>query len=333
MITKKKILLIEPHRPNFFWTYVATELGKRGHEVVISQTLPIDAANFDIIFKVYLDESTAHISRSVGSIPVVAFAMGTDIIQNAFKNINFKNIKRVIIFNNEHETILKRSVKFAPTRVINWFANDPGLHYKERTKPEIVDGKIKNLRLLNTALHTYLKGLDNLVQMLNDCTNVDLETCTLHVIGPIGEVYLSYYLQDFCLGQPTEGKPAKAKFRTEFHGEIKPGAVDSYVESIDPHFTVMASQGEMGATTVMESLFKGIPPIVLEHPFIDGAYKGAPIYRYNTASELNTALLTATTEERLPYLSPGLNQYAKKNFTLASFCDKLEKILLELFGK
>lgn len=328
-----RILIVDEHRPQFFWSYVAEGLMRRGHRVVLSKILPIDVFAFDVIIKVYLNQTTSDIVNNIAKVPVVASAMGTDVISGAFRAIDYKRVASVLCYNSEHKQLITNHAPLAKVDLIDWFAVNDKLSFADRPAPEIEAGKIKNLVLVSNALHSYPKGLDNLVQMLEDCTTVDLSTCTLHVIGPIIDPYLSFFLQDFCLGQPRPFRPPRASYRTEFHGEIHPNQLDTYIESLRPNFFVMSSQGEMGATTVMESMFKGVKAIVQEHPFIDGVYADAPIYRYATASGLSKALWNAATEQRLSHSSHGLRKYAQERFTLEKFVENVERILREAVVK
>jgi hypothetical protein len=96
------------------------------------------------------------------------------------------------------------------------------------------------------------------------------------------------------------------------------------IESIGAHFYITASQGEMGATTVIEALMKGFKPLVLEHPFLSGHYEGAPIYPYNSATDLDEVLLRACTDN---VKSEDLRQFALANYSIEKFVDNLERSL------
>ncbi len=310
------IILIDPLDSQFFMNHVARGLQDRGHTVYLTNQLPIDAGKYDLVLTNWLSDYINAIVSSVSTIPVVSLAIGTDIVEGAYRQVNLNRIAEVIMFNSSHADMFRQDAPAVPVTVMNWFANESQLAFKERPTMEVDEGgKYTNVRFVCPALHRYMKGLDNVVQMLQDCDCLDLESAEVHIVGPVMEKYLEYYVDYF--------NRQVASYSIYYHGHVQPHLMDSLIESIDPHFYLLGSQGEMGATVLLESMFKGVNCLVQNHPF-DGAYKDAPIYRFDTASQLNEQIQVAARQE---ISSQQLRNYVDPDFTVAKFCEKLERVL------
>lgn len=345
-----KILMIDPHRPEFFHARVCRELRARGHEVCLSRAIPLDILAFDVIVCVYADKMAGELSFTNATVPLVVVGMGTDLIVGSFRQINFSGVDVLLTFNPEHIELLARATSNeARTLLGTWSAYDKGLKFRSRPQLDRKNGRLSGLRLLNSALHVYSKGLDNLVQNIQalDRSVIDVDSLELHVIGPVysmdNNAYLSYYLQWFATHV--------SDFKLFFHGEQHPDAIDSYIESIDPHAYITASQGECGATTVAEGLIKGLPVFVQDHPFAVGIYRDTVVtdkaskmsmvdynlaaknglFMYNTAADLSKAIDRAfpSSEDETLFTSDTARAYGLKNFSFDKMIDSYERAIKE----
>lgn len=289
---KLKILVLDFHRPEFFSESIVRELRTLGHSVALVSQIPRDIANVDVILCLYLSEQLRDLSHLLCTVPVVALAMGTDVLVKSWEGTNWQTIDKVLVCNSEHLDILKKAAPAANTRLTSWFADESKLLTKDRTFPKIVNNKVSNLSLCNIALHQYSKGLDNVVQMLADAGDVvELSSFTLHVIGSVGPYqdynqYLYYWLSWFTQSQ--DGNDPLCGFKVIYHGAIHPKAIDSVVESIQPHGYIHGSQGECGATVAMEALIKGLPVFMQDHPFRKAVYRDSlpGLFTFKTGKEL-----------------------------------------------
>jgi hypothetical protein len=225
--------------------------------------------------------------------------MGTDMLVGSWRGTDWRGVAVALIPNQEHLEIMQKEAPEIPAQLTTWSADDTKLRKKLRAKPELdSSGKIKNLALLNVALHQYSKGLDNLVQMLADAGDVvDLTSLTLHVIGSVGPYqdynqYLNYFLGWYTQPDPHTNAAPRSGFQTIFHGKMHPQQIDSVVESIQPHAYIHGSQGETGPVVAMEALIKGFPIFMQDHPFRKAVYPdGTPgVFPFLTAKDLSNKL-------------------------------------------
>lgn len=341
------ILILDPHRPEFFWEPIANALTKLpGYAVRIAKAPPFDLYKYDAIVNVYLNELLRDLSHNLTSTPLIGICMGTDAAVKSYEGVNSRNVSAVVAFNDNHVNLLKPDFKFSKVVKMTWPANDEKLYYKSRKPLTVEDNQPTTLRLLNIALHQYSKGLDNLMQQLMDISVDFPHKIELHVIGSMGPFrdynqYLNYYVQWL-----NAEKVDRAKFELVYHGEQHPYKIDDYIESIAPNAYITASQGEQGATTVAEGLIKGFSVFALEHPFTDGLYtefvssrgegdnkkryndfdkasqKG--LYYYNTARELRAQLdkFMATDSQ-----SVTAREYGMGKFSMGGFVKELSELI------
>lgn len=340
---KANILIIDPHRPEFFWEPISIHLANMSGWVVdICKDLPLDHHHYDVILCVYMSDQLRNIVNNSARMKIIGISMGTDVCVNAYKGVDSRRLTAAIAFNNHHENMLKKELPFTKIKRLVWPCDDTRLIYKERALPA---EPTESIRLLNIALHQYSKGLDNLLQMLEDAASDFVIKPELYCIGSMGPFldynqYLNYYAQWF-----TSEKAKNFKFM--FQGESHPKQIDHLIESINPHAYITASQGEQGATTVAEALCKGLKVFVQDHPFADGLYldfvkkddKGntwldyeaaskCGLYFYNTASELKIQLRRAFDSDK--YESSIYREYGLKSFGMSIFIKQLIEVIKEV---
>lgn len=324
-----KILIIDAGRSEFFWSHVVREMATRGHLVSLVKQTPLDVGRYDVVLHVYLSGSLRDLTNAVGhGTPIVAFSMGTDAITNSFQGTDWSKVRKVLMVNKKHTELLHQQAPATKelTRQVGWFINDKEIAV-QTDRPAVVEGSI---RLLNAAAgHYYSKGLDNLLQMILSLPEDLRKRIELNVVGDPGEAYLSYF---------TAFLRDQADFPIIAHGDVPPSKMDSFVNSVNPHATITASQGEASGTTIMESLYKGIPALVQEHPFavsvenkpsdgkiIDGFFEAdAPIKWWLTVGELEKQLRSLVDPSPT---AAELHEYAKARWTLKAFTDKVLKQL------
>lgn len=341
------VLIIDPHRSEFFWEPIANALAKEtGFAVRIAKAPPFDLYRFDVIINVYLNELLRDLSHNTTDMPIIGVCMGTDACVQSYTGTNSKRIKTVIAFNTNHQNLIKPDFKFSDHVLLDWPADDSRLFFQNRKPLTVTEGQPSTLRLLNIALHQYSKGLDNLIQQLADVSEDFPHKIELHVIGSMGPFrdynqYLNYYVQWF-----TSHKLDKSKFDFIYHGEQHPYKIDDYIESIAPNAYIASSQGEQGATSVSEGLIKGFNVFVQEHPFADGLYtefvvhagegenrrsindperaskKG--LHYYNTARDLGAQLKGFLDN---PADSATTREYGMGKFRMGKFIEGLVSVL------
>lgn len=162
-----KLLFIDPN-PNpiadeYFWKPVVEYLNSHGHYAVLTKTIAVDSAKFDVIIGVYLAQHLNDITANLATLPVIGVGMGTDTISGAVAQVKTEKLAGIITFNKEHAQMIKEARPNVNVAVQDWFATESKLEYKARPYPHPKDQPI---RIVNIALHRYMKGLDNIMQML-----------------------------------------------------------------------------------------------------------------------------------------------------------------------
>lgn len=321
-----KLLIIDGHKPEYFFNQVAERLRSRGHVVDVLPGLPADCAFYDAVLNIYLSRGLADITSAVSpNMNLYAFSMGTDAVTSAWTGTNWNKVRKIFVVNKHHEQFLHKTAPetMLKTELVGWYVQDDRLKVVERQVPN----NTEPIRLLNIALHTHMKGLDNLIQMLMSLPDESLRRrVELHVVGDIYDPYLSF----FCAFLREN-----ADFTIVSHGNIPPHSLDGVVNSIQPHAYIAASQGEASGTTIMEALYKGIPAIVQEHPFtispntalggkiVDGFFdQDVPISWYLTVTQLQDAIQKLSNPDS--FNSRQAHEYAKQ-WELDRFCDRLLK--------
>lgn len=300
-----KVLIIDPHRPEFFWHPIAKALGEqKGMYVTLMRTVPLDIGKYDIVVNVYVNDVLRELAERLAATPIVAISMGTDALHGAGAQVNSRQVARVIGFNRHHCEMLKQQMPYTKVVQTQWPADDTRLTVQDR--PEVKEGE--KLRIVFPAMHTYMKGLDNLVQMLSSTDAKEM--IELHVFGPVLDPYLSYWVQSF-----KDSHLAAMPFT--FYGELPPPRLEHEIGLVSPHAYIQSSQGEAGATTVSEGLLKGLPVLVQEHSFIQGMYEGQPgVLQYWDATSLRDRLqeIKQGTVESQASIIEAADKYRLKHF-------------------